>query len=163
MTQSRGWHAESAIEMSVLVTAAAIIITNTTIQLPRFTKLLKASATFRQSLLNNQCRFFKEGRHGILEEQTPTHKEQGAPASDMFLGRDHLAIWELRSLHLRLEKVPRTFLESQSRERHLIAFSNEKHMSRAHNTSSTHVWMETMLSTFCPKNLLMLLRQGFTF
>lgn len=73
--------------------------------------------------------FFKEGRHGILDEQTPTHKEQGAPASDMFLGTDHLAIWELRSLHLRLEKVPRTFLESQFRDRHLIAFSNEKHMS----------------------------------
>jgi len=87
--------------------------------------------------------FFKEGRHGILDEQTPTHKEQGVPASDMFLGTDHLAIWELRSLHLRLEKVPKTFLESQFRERHLIAFSNEKHMSRVHTLPPlTYGWKQ---------------------
>lgn len=73
----------------------------------------------------------------------PTHKEQGAPATDIFLGKDHLAIWELRSLHLRSEPMPRTFLESQSRERHLIAFSNKKHMSRVHTLPPlTYGWKQ---------------------
>jgi len=59
---------------------------------------------------------FKEGRHDIQNEQTPTHKEQEAPASDTFLGRDHLAAGELRSLYLSLEKMPRTSDENQFRK-----------------------------------------------
>lgn len=117
--------------MLVLV-PATILITNIVIKLPRFTKLLKTTATFRQFNLNKQWRCCKEGRTETLNEPTPTHKEQGTPASDSFLGRDHLAIRELRSLYLRLEKMPKTFHENQSRERHLIAFSNEKHMSGVH-------------------------------
>lgn len=75
--------------------------------------------------------------------KTPTHKEQGAPTSDTFLGGDHLAIWELRSFHLRLERMPRTFHENQSSERHLISVSNETHMSRVHTLPPlTYGWKQ---------------------
>lgn len=106
------------------VVAAAITIAKMVVRLPRLTKLFTSFASSRQfhlkttthTLTHKHGRFLKEGGPEILVEQTPTHREQGAPASAMFLGRDHLAIWELRSLYLRLEKMPSTFHENQSAE-----------------------------------------------
>lgn len=105
---------------------AAVAVTKIVVRLPRITKLFKSFAIPRQFTLkttttththtHKHCRCFKEGKPEIPNEQSPTHKEQGAPASAMFLERDHLAIGELRSFYLRLEKMPSTFHEKQPKE-----------------------------------------------
>lgn len=65
-------------------------------------------------------------------------------------GSDHLAIWKLRWLHLRLEKMPKTLHENQPGDTDIQqSFPMRSICPEYTHISSPHVWKETMRRTFC--------------